>query len=82
VTVAIAAQDKCGCRTLGWDNLKLVLYRVPIQGTENSTVVTKGTGNVLDYTWNFNRANLEGRSVLSSNGETATYTLTGTDKEG
>jgi hypothetical protein len=55
---------------------------VPIQGLENSTVITKRTGNVVEYTWNFNGVNLKGRSVLSSNGKTATYTASGTNKEG
>jgi hypothetical protein len=55
---------------------------VPIQGLDNSTVIAKRTGNVEELTWNFDGVKVKGRSVVSSNGKTVTYTATGTDKEG
>lgn len=53
---------------------------VPVEGLENTTVIEKRTGNVLEFTWNGGK--VKGRSVLSNHGKTATYTQTGTDKDG
>jgi hypothetical protein len=55
---------------------------VPIQGLDNSTVIFKRTGNVAELIWNFDGVKLKGRSVLSRNGKTVTYTASGTDKDG
>ena len=55
---------------------------VPIEGLENSTVTYKRTGNIAEYDWDFNGKKGKGRTVLSSNGKTATYTFTGADKDG
>jgi hypothetical protein len=55
-------------------------YRSSDSGVDNATVIAKRTGNVEELTWNFDGENVKGRSVVSPNGKTATYTATGTEK--
>jgi len=57
---------------------------VPIEGMENSTVVEKISGNTVDHTWKMgNGTGTEtGHGVVSKNGETTKYTLTGTNSQG
>jgi hypothetical protein len=50
---------------------------------ENSTVISKRVnGNTIEDTWNFNGLILHGQGVLSNNGKTMCYTLTGTSRDG
>jgi hypothetical protein len=52
-------------------------------GMENSTVTSRRIDErTLEHTWNFNGAILHGRAVVSKNGKTMRYTLTGTGRDG
>jgi hypothetical protein len=56
----------------------------PIVGMgENSTLVEKRIdGRHVEHTWKMGSGTLLGKSVISKNGKTMTYTLTGTNAEG
>jgi hypothetical protein len=55
----------------------------PIVGAENSTLVEKRIdGRHVEDTWKFESRTLIGKSAISKNGETMTYTLTGTGSDG
>jgi hypothetical protein len=56
----------------------------PIVGMgENSTLVEKRIdGRHVEHTWKVGSGTETGKSVLSKNGKTMTYTLTGTDPDG
>jgi hypothetical protein len=55
----------------------------PIVGLENSTLVEKRIdGRHVEDTWKFGSVTLIGKNVLSKNGKTMTYTLTGTGSDG
>ena len=55
----------------------------PIVGLENSTLVEKRIDgrHVID-TWKFGSTTLTGKSAVSKDGKTMTYTLTGTGSDG
>jgi hypothetical protein len=56
---------------------------VPVEGLENTTVLHKRSGHVTEDSWNSkDGAKSKGRGVLSRDGNTVTYTQTGTDKDG
>jgi len=55
----------------------------PIVGLENSTLVEKRIdGRHVEHTWKFGPTTLMGKSVISKDGKTMTYTLTGTGADG
>ena len=56
----------------------------PITGMgENATLVEKRIdGRHVEHTWKVGSGTETGKSVLSKNGKTMTYTLTGTDPDG
>jgi len=55
----------------------------PIMGLENSTLVEKRIdGRHVEHTWKGGSGTQTGKSVISKNGKTMTYTLTGTNPEG
>ncbi len=55
----------------------------PIVGIENSTLVEKRIdGRHVEHTWKMGSGTLNGKSVISKNGKTMTYTLTGTGADG
>ncbi|MBV9158831.1 MAG: hypothetical protein JO097_21405 [Acidobacteriaceae bacterium] len=56
---------------------------VPITGMENSTLLEKRIDpHTVEHTWNMNGMALNGRGVISDDGKTMTYTLTGTTPDG
>ncbi len=55
---------------------------VPIEGMENSTVLAKVSGNIVGHTWKVGNGNETGHGVVSKDGKTMKYTLTGTDAQG
>ena len=56
---------------------------VPIVGIENSTLVEKRIdGRHVEDTWKFGSATLIGKSAVSKNGKTMTYTVSGTNGDG
>jgi len=57
---------------------------VAIEGVKNSTVICKSLGNTIDDHWNMygRAAVLHGHGVLSEDGKTLKYTLTGTNTQG
>ena len=54
----------------------------PIEGMENSTVMEKMSGNIVDHTWKFGTENQTGHGVISKDGRAMMYTLNGTDNQG
>lgn len=89
VTVTIAADGKVSVeevsaedKSLTWSYTYSADAAAPIEGMENSTVVEKRSGNTVDHDWKFGDTNMKGHGVLSKNGKTMTYTMTGTDAQG
>jgi len=88
-TVTIAPDGKVSIdevdgegKTINWSYTPSGDTAVPIEGMENSTVIEKRSGNTVDHTWKFNGGNETGHGVVSKNGKTMKYTLTGTNSQG
>ena len=56
--------------------------KVPIQGIENATVIDQFQGNTWDHTMMRGKGTQTAHGVLSKDGRTATFTVTGTDEQG
>jgi hypothetical protein len=89
VTVTISADGKVSVdeenaegKSLTWSYTSSADTAAPIEGMENSTVVEKRSGNTVDHDWKFGDTSMKGHGVLSKNGKTMTYTMTGTDSQG
>jgi len=74
----VDAQDK----TVDWSYTPSGDEAVPIEGMENSTVMSKTSGNTVEHTWKMNSQNSTGHGVVSKDGKRMTYTLTGTNAQG
>ncbi len=74
----VDAQDK----PINWSYTPSGDTAVPIEGMENSTVIEKRSGNTVDHTWKVNGGNETGHGVISKNGKTMKYTMTGTNAQG
>jgi hypothetical protein len=72
---AVDADDKA----INWSYTPAEDTAVPIEGMENSTVLEKTSGNTVDHTWKLGKGNETGHGVVSKDGKTMKYTLTGTD---
>lgn len=88
-TVTIAPDRKVSVETVTADgNTTTWSYNpaentaVPIEGMENSTVMEKLSGNKVDHTWKMGNGTETGHGVVSKNGKTMKYTLTGTNSQG
>ncbi len=88
-TVTIAPDGKVSVETVeadgknvSWSYTPTENSPVPIEGMENSTVISKTSGNIVDHTWKMGNGNETGHGVVSKNGKTMRYTLTGTNAEG
>jgi hypothetical protein len=88
-TVTIAPDRKVSVETVTADgNTTTWSYNpsentaVPIEGMENSTVMEKLSGNTVDHTWKMGNGTETGHGVVSKNGKTMKYTLTGTNSQG
>ncbi len=55
---------------------------VPITGMPDSSVIEKRSGNTVEHTWKFGKGSLQGKGVVSDNGNVMTYTMDGTDEQG
>lgn len=87
-TVTIAADGKVSVeevtaddKTVNWSFTESDTA-VPIEGMENSTVITKRSGNTVDHTWKMGTGAETGHGVISKNGKTMKYTMTGTNAQG
>lgn len=74
----VTADDK----TVNWSYAPSGDTAVPIEGMENSTVIEKRSGNKVDHTWKMGSGAETGHGVVSKNGKTMKYTLTGTNAQG
>ena len=88
-TVTIAADGKVSVqdtneegKSVEWSFTPSGDTAVPIEGMENSTVIEKRSGNTVDHTWKMNGGNSTGHGVVSKNGKTMKYTMTGTNSQG
>lgn len=88
-TVTIAADGKVSVeevmaddKTVNWSFTPSGDTAVPIEGLENATVVSKETGNTVDHTWKIGSGTEKGHGVISKNGKTMRYTMTGTNAQG
>ena len=88
-TVTIAADRKVSVETVGaddktisWSYMPAENTAVSIEGMENSTVMEKTSGNTVDHTWKMGDGNETGHGVVSKNGKTMKYTMTGTNAQG
>ncbi len=88
-TVTIAPDRKVSVETVTadgntttWSYSPAENTAVPIEGMENSTVMEKLSGNKVDHTWKMGNGTETGHGVVSKNGKTMKYTLTGTNSQG
>lgn len=79
--VSVETVDADG-KTINWSYNPAENTAVPIDGMENSTVVEKLSGNTVDHTWKMGNGTETGHGVVSKNGKTMKYTLTGTNSQG
>ena len=79
--VSVETADADG-KTINWSYNPAENTAVPIEGMENSTVVEKISGNTVDHTWKMGNGTETGHGVVSKNGKTMKYTLTGTNAQG
>lgn len=79
--VSVETVDADG-KTINWSYNPAENTAVPIEGMENSTVVEKLSGNTVDHTWKMGNGTETGHGVVSKNGKTMKYTLTGTNSQG
>ena len=68
--------------TVSWSYNPAENTAVPIEGMENSTVMEKLSGNTVDHTWKMGNGTETGHGVVSKNGKTMKYTMTGTNAQG
>jgi hypothetical protein len=88
-TVTIAPDRKVSVETVGadsktinWSYMPAENTPVSIEGMENSTVMEKTSGNTVDHTWKMGNGKETGHGVISKNGKTMKYTMSGTNAEG
>jgi hypothetical protein len=55
---------------------------VMITGVPDASVIETRKGNTMEHTWKWGKAREKGHGVISKDGKTMTYTLTGTNAEG
>lgn len=79
--VSVETVDAEG-KTINWSYNPAENTAVPIEGMENSTVMEKLSGNTVDHTWKMGNGTETGHGVVSKNGKTMKYTLTGTNSQG
>ena len=68
--------------TVSWSYNPAENTAVPIEGMENSTVMEKLSGNTVDHTWKMGNGTETGHGVVSKNGKTMKYTMTGANAQG
>jgi hypothetical protein len=88
-TVTIAPDKKVSVETVGaddksvnWSYTPAEGMAAPIEGMENSTVMEKIAGNKVDHTWKMGNGTETGHGVVSKDGKTMKYKLTGTNAQG
>ena len=54
----------------------------PISGVPDATVVETRKGNIVDDVWKIGKATQRGHGVVSKDGKTMVYRITGTDADG
>jgi hypothetical protein len=54
----------------------------PISGVPDATVVETRKGNIVDDVWKIGKATQRGHGVVSRDGRTMVYTISGTDADG
>ncbi len=74
----VTADDK----TVNWSYSPSGETPAPIEGLENATVETKESGHTVDHTWKIGSGSETGHGVVSKNGKTMKYTMTGTNAQG
>ena len=79
--VSVETVDADG-KTINWSYSPAENTAVPIEGMENSTVIEKLSGNTVDHTWKMGNGTEAGHGVVSKNGKTMKYTMTGTNAQG
>jgi|SRR5581483_5450274 len=89
-TVTIGADGKVAVdetmsdgHTQAWSYTYMENQTVPITGMENSSVLEKRPDSRhVEHTWTFNRGTMHGKGVVSKDGKTMHYTMTGTTASG
>jgi hypothetical protein len=70
-------------KSVSWHYTPVEGKEVPVIGRENTTVLVKKINDhTNEQTWNFDGRPGKSRAVLSKDGETTTFTMDGTDKDG
>ena len=88
-TVTIAPDGKVSVeevdaegKTVNWSFTPSGDTAVPIEGLQDATVLEKISGNTVEHTWKIGGGNETGHGVVSKNGKTMKYTMTGTNGQG
>ena len=87
-TVTIGADNKVEVsgvdgkgQTVNW-SYTFAPGEATITGIPDATVIETRTGNTVDHAWKMGKSIEKGRGVISKDGKTMTYTLTGTNADG
>jgi hypothetical protein len=80
--ISIEGVASDGTTTENWSYMYSDNQETPITGMDNSSVVEKRNGNVVEHKWKLNGAQYTGKGVISKNGKVMTYTMDGTDAQG
>lgn len=88
-TVTIAPEGKVSVETVSaegntqnWSYVPAGNTAVPIEGMENATVTEQTSGNTVHHTWKIGTGVETGHGVISSDGKSMKYTMTGTNEQG
>ncbi len=80
--VSVEAADADG-KTENWSYTPSAGSAATITGLDNSSVVTRRVNDrTIEHTWKMGDSTLHGRGVLSKDGRTLRYTMTGTTRDG
>ncbi len=80
--VSVEAEDANG-KTENWSYTPTEGSTANITGLENSSVMTKKVNDrTIEHTWKMGDSTMHGRAVLSKDGKTMRYTMTGTTRDG
>lgn len=80
--VSVEGLEGDGTTTESWSYVYSGEQETPIKGMDNSSVIEKRHGNVVEHTWKMNGGHFTGKGVVSKNGKVMTYTMDGTDAQG
>jgi hypothetical protein len=79
--VSVSGADSKG-QAVNWSYTATPGGPATITGIPDSTVMEVRKENMVDHTWKMGKEDSKGHGVISKDGKTMTYTISGTDAEG